>query len=90
MSSMSSMSTSGEGDDEATTVGQRGSDGDVPSRARRIRITPLVAGIVFLVMAAAFAFGDLDSIEDQIRVVWPGSMLAIGVGMLLGARQRPR
>jgi hypothetical protein len=84
------MSTPGERDDEVTTVDDRGSDDDVPSRSRRIRITPLVAGIVFLVMAAAFTFGDLDSIEDQIRVVWPGSMLAIGIGMLLGARQRPR
>lgn len=88
------MSTPGEPDDEVTMNDEGGVDddgsGDAPSKVRRIRITPLVAGLVFLVTAAAFAFGDLDSIEDQIRVVWPGAMLAIGVGMLLGARQRPR
>lgn len=55
---------------------------------RRFDLVVLVAGLVFLAMAVAFTVADMDSLETQVRVVWPTSMLAIGGGMLLGLRRR--
>ncbi len=53
----------------------------------RLDTASLVAGVVFLAMALAFAIADLDSLEDQVRYVWPVTLLAIGAGMLLATRR---
>ena len=51
-------------------------------------LSSLVAGIVVLALAAAFAFGDLDTVRDQARIVWPIALLGVGVGFLFGAGGR--
>ena len=38
--------------------------------------------------AAAFAFGDLDSVRDQARIVWPIALLGVGLGFLVGTVER--
>lgn len=55
---------------------------------RRFDAAALVAGLVFLGMALAFTLADLDTFEDQVRYVWPASLLALGIGLLVGARRR--
>lgn len=55
---------------------------------KRLDLVSLVAGVVFVGMALAFALGDLDDFEDQVTYVWPVALLGIGLGMLLGARRR--
>lgn len=59
-----------------------------PERPRRIDAVGFVAGVVLLGLAMAFALADLDQIEDQVRFVWPTALLGIGLGMLLGTRNR--
>lgn len=64
-------------------------DVDVGEGARRpIDVTALVAGLVVLAFCAATTFGDLDSLEDQLRIVWPLALGAIGVGLLADIRRR--
>ncbi len=55
---------------------------------RRLDPVALVAGLVFLAMALAFSIAELDTIEDQVRYIWPTALLALGLGMLLGVRRR--
>ena len=47
-----------------------------------------VAGIIVLALVAAFAYGDLDSVHDQARIVWPIALLGIGLGFLVGGGRR--
>lgn len=74
------------GDDVGTSTDPASESAAAPRR--RIDVVSLVAGLVFLVMAAAFALAGLDSLEEQVRLVWPTALLGIGLGMLLGTRDR--
>lgn len=57
-------------------------------RARGVDLVSLVAGVVVAVVWVAFAFGDLDSLGDQARVVWPTVLVAVGIGLLASSRRR--
>lgn len=61
---------------------------DAPTSTPKVDVASLVAGIVVLALAAAFAFGDLDRLDVQTRVVWPTVLLGVGVALLLGGRRR--
>jgi hypothetical protein len=63
----------------------RADEGEV---ARRVDPVSLVAGIVVAVLCAAYAFGDLDGLAVQARVVWPTILLGVGVGLLATGRRR--
>lgn len=71
-----------------------GRDGDPPgdpttsSSRWRVDVVGVVAGIVFVSMAIAFAVAGLETLEEQLRLVWPTALLGIGLGMLLGTRRR--
>jgi hypothetical protein len=58
------------------------------SRRPPFDVASFVAGIVVLALAAAFAYGDLDSVRDQARIIWPIALLGIGLGFLAGAGHR--
>ena len=58
---------------------------DPSARRRPLDVTSLVAGVVVLVIAAAFAFGDPDSLHDQGRVIGPLVLLGVGVALLVGS-----
>lgn len=55
---------------------------------RHLDPVAMVAGLVFLAMALAFSIAELDTIDDQVRYIWPTTLLALGLGMLLGVRRR--
>jgi hypothetical protein len=55
---------------------------------RRIDPVSLVAGIVVAILCAAYAFGDLDGLGVQARVVWPTILLGVGVALLATSRRR--
>ena len=63
---------------------------DVPERPshRKIDVTSLVAGVVVLLIAAAFAFGDPDDLHEQAQVVGPLVLLGIGATLLIGSLRR--
>ena len=66
-----------------------GTDGDAdPVRHRGLDHTSLVAGVVVLLIAAAFAFGDPDSLRDQGRLMGPLVLLGIGAALLIGSLRR--
>lgn len=66
---------------------ERTDDAEVPQR-RLLDVTALVAGVAVLAFCAAVTFGDLDTVDDQFRVVWPLVLGAIGIGLLAGVRRR--
>ena len=59
-----------------------------PVRRRGLDHTSLVAGVVVLLIAAAFAFGDPDSFRDQGRLMGPLVLLGIGAALLIGSLRR--
>lgn len=54
---------------------------------RRVDPLSLLAGLLFLTLAAVFAVWELDDARDQLRFVWPVTLLALGGGLLFGARR---
>ena len=54
---------------------------------RPLDVPSLVAGVVVLVLCAAFALGDLDALDVQARVVGPTVLLGIGVAVLVSGRR---
>jgi hypothetical protein len=62
--------------------------GDGAVRHRGLDHTSLVAGVVVLLIAAAFAFGDPDSLRDQGRLMGPLVLLGIGAALLIGSLRR--
>ncbi len=55
---------------------------------RPVDVTALVAGTAVLAFCAAVAFGGIDSLDGQLRIVWPLVLGAIGVALLAGVRRR--
>jgi hypothetical protein len=77
--------------DRPAADGTRPSDAStegLAGRRRPLDTTSLVAGVVVLAIAAAFAFGDPDSIRDQGRVIGPLALLGLGAALLLGSLKR--
>ena len=79
--------------DETTTriddTSATGAVGDTaPARRRSLDHTSLVAGVVVLLIAAAFAFGDPDSVREQGRLIGPLVLLGIGAALLIGSLRR--
>lgn len=62
---------------------------DETERPRRpIDITALVAGVAVLAFCAAVGLGEIDSLDGQLRVVWPLVLGAVGIALLAGVRRR--
>lgn len=61
---------------------------DRESARRPVDPVSLVAGIVAAILCAAFAFGDLDGLAVQARVIWPTILLGIGLALLATSRRR--
>jgi hypothetical protein len=62
---------------------------DDTERPRRpVDISALVAGVAVLAFCAAVAFGGIDSLDGQLRVVWPLVLGAVGIALLAGVRRR--
>lgn len=76
------------GNERAGHDDQPGDPTPSSSRQRRVDVVGVVAGIVFVSMAIAFAVAGLETLEEQLRLVWPTALLGIGLGMLLGTRRR--
>ncbi len=55
---------------------------------RNRNLLALISGIAFIVLGVVFAADALDWIDVPARVVFPVVMIAIGVGVVLGARGR--
>ena len=65
-----------------------GSEQTDVARRRPVDHTSLIAGVVVLAIAAAFAFGDPDSLRDQGRVMGPLVLLGVGAALLVGSLKR--
>ncbi len=66
-------------------------DEPAPRSMGRIRDrTSLVVGVVAIALAAIFALGDFDSVHQQVRIIWPVTLVGVGTGLLLGAGRRTR
>ena len=50
----------------------------------------LISGITFIVLGVVFAADALDWIDVSARLVFPVVMIAIGAGVVLGARGQRR
>ena len=48
----------------------------------------LVGGIVFAALGVLFLLDAADSITVQPRWIWPGLLIALGIGGLLASRPR--
>ena len=48
----------------------------------------LIGGIVFAALGVLFLFDSAGSFEVQARWVWPGLLIALGIGGLLASRPR--
>lgn len=55
---------------------------------RRLDLFSLLTGVAFVLSALAFAVFDLDTIRDQVHVVWPLTLVGLGAGLVLTARRR--
>jgi hypothetical protein len=57
---------------------------------RNRNLLALVSGIAFIVLGVVFAADALDWIDVSARLVFPVVMIAIGVGIVFGARGQRR
>lgn len=74
--------------EETATMTHPDSAREITTTRRPLDVTSLVAGVVVLAIAAAFAVGDPDSLHDQGRVVGPLVLLGVGVALLVGSLRR--
>lgn len=66
---------------------ERTTDGADP-HGRPVDILALVSGVAVLAFCTAISLGDIDTLGDQLHIVWPLVLGAVGIALLAGVRRR--
>lgn len=74
--------------------GRYGSYGYEPARSRRTRRAPkpsrIIFGLVYLIVGAGYLLDSLHLWQVRAGDIWPLALIALGVWVLLGRRERAR